>query len=70
MQVVEPIVRRFDPELVIVAAGFDAANGDPLGGMRLSPAGTLHFWFHVVCVLNINNDIYIFIYIHMCKWKI
>ena len=29
----------FAPDLVLVSAGFDAADGDPLGAMRLSPAG-------------------------------
>ena len=38
-RVVMPIAREFDPDFVFVSAGFDAALGDPLGGMRLSPAG-------------------------------
>ena len=38
-EIVLPIVRRFDPQLVIASAGFDAAAGDPLAGMRVSPAG-------------------------------
>ena len=33
-----PIAYEFQPELVLVSAGFDAAAGDPLGGYRLSPA--------------------------------
>jgi acetoin utilization deacetylase AcuC-like enzyme len=33
---VNPIVRRFRPELVLVAAGFDAHQRDPLGRTRLS----------------------------------
>ena len=31
-QVILPIAYSFDPELVLVSAGFDAAQGDPLGG--------------------------------------
>jgi len=31
-----PIVRRFKPELILVAAGFDAHQRDPLGRTRLS----------------------------------
>ncbi len=31
-QVVMPIAVEFDPDFVIVAAGFDAAAGDELGG--------------------------------------
>jgi acetoin utilization deacetylase AcuC-like enzyme len=37
--IVEPIGRAFDPELVLVSAGFDAHEDDPLGGMGLSAAG-------------------------------
>lgn len=38
--VVMPIAKDFDPELVMVSAGFDAAAGHPppLGGYKLSPA--------------------------------
>jgi acetoin utilization deacetylase AcuC-like enzyme len=38
-RVVGPAVQRFDPELLLVSAGFDAAAGDPLGGMRVSEDG-------------------------------
>jgi histone deacetylase 6 len=38
-EVLLPIARTFSPDLVLVSAGFDAAAGDPLGAMRLSPAG-------------------------------
>lgn len=33
-QVVLPIAYEYDPELVLVSAGFDAAIGDPLGGKQ------------------------------------
>ena len=36
---VEPAVRSFDPELVLVSAGFDAHVDDPLAGMRLTMDG-------------------------------
>jgi histone deacetylase 6 len=35
--VVLPIAYEFDPELVFVSAGFDAAIGDPLGGCKVTP---------------------------------
>ena len=38
-QIVAPIGRAFDPELVLVSAGFDAHRGDPLAGMDLTAAG-------------------------------
>ena len=31
-----PVLRRFKPELILVSAGFDAHNRDPLAGMRLT----------------------------------
>jgi acetoin utilization deacetylase AcuC-like enzyme len=37
--VVEPVVRAFDPELVLVSVGFDAHERDPLAGMRVSSRG-------------------------------
>jgi acetoin utilization deacetylase AcuC-like enzyme len=36
---VETIGRSFDPQLVLVSAGFDAHRGDPLAGMALTAAG-------------------------------
>ncbi len=38
-RVLLPIARAFEPELVLVSAGFDAARGDPLGAMQVSPDG-------------------------------
>ena len=32
-QIVMPIAYQFNPELILVSAGFDACIGDPLGGM-------------------------------------
>ncbi|KAF2129034.1 hypothetical protein P153DRAFT_357507 [Dothidotthia symphoricarpi CBS 119687] len=37
-QVVMPIASEFDPDLVIISAGFDAAEGDTLGGCFVTPA--------------------------------
>ena len=37
--VIDPIARAFNPDVVVVAAGFDAADGDPLGGMKVSDQG-------------------------------
>jgi acetoin utilization deacetylase AcuC-like enzyme len=38
-EVVEPTVRAFEPELVLVSAGFDAHAGDPLADMRVTEDG-------------------------------
>jgi acetoin utilization deacetylase AcuC-like enzyme len=37
--VVEPAVARFEPQLVLVSAGFDAHEDDPLAGMRVTEDG-------------------------------
>jgi acetoin utilization deacetylase AcuC-like enzyme len=48
--IVGPILGAFDPELLIVSAGFDAHERDPLASMRVSTAGytrivqALHTW--------------------------
>ena len=31
-----PVLRQFEPELILLSAGFDAYQDDPLGGMRLT----------------------------------
>ncbi|GLI68719.1 hypothetical protein VaNZ11_013205, partial [Volvox africanus] len=41
--VIRPLAAEFRPDIVIVSAGFDAAEGDPLGGCRISTAGFSHF---------------------------
>jgi acetoin utilization deacetylase AcuC-like enzyme len=38
-EVVAPAVRAFEPELVLVSAGFDAHVDDPLAGMRVTADG-------------------------------
>jgi acetoin utilization deacetylase AcuC-like enzyme len=38
-EVVEPAVAGFEPELVLVSAGFDAHEEDPLAGMLVTAAG-------------------------------
>uniref|UniRef100_A0A8D2J0I6 Protein deacetylase HDAC6 n=1 Tax=Varanus komodoensis TaxID=61221 RepID=A0A8D2J0I6_VARKO len=41
-QVIMPVGYEFNPELVLVSAGFDAARGDPLGGCLVSPECYAH----------------------------
>jgi acetoin utilization deacetylase AcuC-like enzyme len=33
-----PTAREFKPDLVLFSSGFDSLEGDPLGGLRLSPS--------------------------------
>lgn len=41
-KIIMPIASEFDPDLVIVSAGFDAAHGDPIGGCHVTPEGYQH----------------------------
>jgi acetoin utilization deacetylase AcuC-like enzyme len=38
-EIVEPVVRAFDPELLLVSAGFDPHRDDPLAGMAVTERG-------------------------------
>ena len=38
-ETVEPAIRSFAPDLLLVSAGFDAGEGDLVGGMRVTPEG-------------------------------
>lgn len=41
--IILPLTYRFDPQMVLISAGYDAAIGCPEGEMRLSPAAYSHF---------------------------
>ena len=38
-QLVVPVARSYQPQLVLVSCGFDLMAGDPIGAMRVTPAG-------------------------------
>ena len=38
-ELVAPVAREFEPELILVSCGFDIYDGDPLGAMRVTPDG-------------------------------
>lgn len=40
--VIAPICRQFEPEFVLISAGFDAHARDPLGGLNMTEAGFAH----------------------------
>jgi histone deacetylase 6 len=42
IKIVIPVSFQFDPDLVLISAGFDAAVNDPLGGCKVSPIGYAH----------------------------
>ncbi|BEI85282.1 hypothetical protein CcaverHIS002_0506830 [Cutaneotrichosporon cavernicola] len=49
-KIVMPIAYEFAPDLVIISAGFDAADGDQLGCCNVTPAGYGHMT-HMLCAL-------------------
>ncbi len=38
-KILKPVALEFDPDLILVSAGFDIHGNDPLGGMRVTPNG-------------------------------
>ncbi|KAI5819059.1 histone deacetylase Clr3 [Pyronema omphalodes] len=49
-RLIMPIATEFNPDLVIVSAGFDAAAGDTLGGCFVTPAGYAHMTHMLMCL--------------------
>nr|QDF21420.1 histone deacetylase 6 isoform X2 [Brachionus koreanus] len=39
LRIVMPVAYEFNPDLVLVSAGFDGATGDPLGRYNITPSG-------------------------------
>jgi acetoin utilization deacetylase AcuC-like enzyme len=38
-ELVVPVATQYEPQLILVSAGFDIYDGDPLGAMRVTPTG-------------------------------
>ncbi len=38
-QILSPVIRQFEPDFLLVSAGFDCHHRDPLGGMRVTESG-------------------------------
>ena len=53
-KILMPLCYQFKPDLVFISAGFDAALGDPLGGMRVSPAGYAYMTSELMKLANGN----------------
>jgi histone deacetylase 6 len=52
-----PVARAFAPDLIVVSAGFDAALGDPLGGMEVTPAGYAYLMSSLLPLTNVPGRI-------------
>eukprot|EP00746_Dinoflagellata_sp_MGD_P119928 gnl/MRDRNA2_/MRDRNA2_55657_c0_seq1.p1 gnl/MRDRNA2_/MRDRNA2_55657_c0~~gnl/MRDRNA2_/MRDRNA2_55657_c0_seq1.p1 ORF type:complete len:556 (+),score=78.61 gnl/MRDRNA2_/MRDRNA2_55657_c0_seq1:211-1668(+) len=51
--VLRPLAEQFQPEAIIVSAGFDAVNDDPLGECRMTPEG---FGWLTRCLYDVADD--------------
>jgi histone deacetylase 6 len=51
-KIVMPIAREFDPDFVIISAGFDAAAGDELGGCWVTPGCYSHMTHMLMSLAN------------------
>jgi len=41
-KIIIPVLKEYDPQLILVSAGFDCALGDPLGNLSVTPVGFEH----------------------------
>ncbi|KAL5109810.1 Histone deacetylase 6 [Taenia crassiceps] len=57
LHIVLPILYEFRPELTVVAAGFDAARGDHLGGVSISMECFGHLTHLLVAASTLNNPV-------------
>lgn len=51
-KVVMPIAQEFDPDLVVISAGFDAADGDQLGRCHVTPQCYAHMTHMLMSLAN------------------
>eukprot|EP01135_Chromosphaera_perkinsii_P010606 Nk52_evm6s2192 gene=Nk52_evmTU6s2192 len=50
--IILPIAEKFGPDLTFVSAGFDAAEGDDMGGYRITPEGYAHMTSEILKIGN------------------
>lgn len=51
-KIVMPIAQEFEPDLVVVSAGFDAASGDHIGGCHVTPECYSHMTHMLMSLAN------------------
>jgi len=52
--ILAPVVRQFQPELILVSAGYDTCVNDPLGGMNVTASG---FAYQTRKILELANEV-------------
>ena len=50
MHLVLPVASEFNPDFVIISAGFDSADGDPKGQMKVTPGCYAHMTHHLLAL--------------------
>ncbi len=56
-KIVEPLANWYKPELILVSAGFDAHESDPLASMRITTKGFMQFTYFVRALAQkLSND--------------
>lgn len=56
LEVVMPLIEKWGPDMVLVSAGYDCADGDPIGRMSVTPAG-----FHTMSRLLLDAQPSVFV---------
>jgi acetoin utilization deacetylase AcuC-like enzyme len=57
-QLVEPALRAFDPDWVLVSAGYDAFAGDPLAELRLLPSDYAYMSSALAAIVPTNRTLF------------
>lgn len=38
-KIILPVLKEYNPDLILISCGFDSAEGDPLGGVKITSKG-------------------------------
>jgi acetoin utilization deacetylase AcuC-like enzyme len=63
--IVIPIIKEFNPQLMLVACGFDACIGDPIGDTHLTP----EWYYHMTKSLMVSTTMSVIQLYIMCMWN-
>jgi len=50
---IKPMLIEYQPEIIIISAGFDSAHGDPLGNLHVTPICFNHMTFELAKISNV-----------------
>ncbi|MFO7749417.1 MAG: universal stress protein [Desulfobacteraceae bacterium] len=61
MEILTPIARRFNPDLILVSAGFDIHRSDPLGKMKVTSRGFAAITASIMAIARDNDAKLLFV---------